>query len=163
MNDHRTTLAIAIAVIGTVGLAGCNRNNEAPVVNQAPAPMVSPSRSPALEPAVAVPSVQVSSVTVGSSAAADKSVAAQSTLGTRDKMIVSVQTEGSANGAEVGARLTNQDGQMVDYRTVILNTSGAETTNIEFSNTEAWPAGTYTMQVTVDGQPAGMAQQVQVQ
>jgi FAD synthase len=72
-------------------------------------------------------------------------------------------TEGSANSAEVGARLTYQDGQMVDYRTVALNTSGAETTNIEFSNADAWPTGTYTVQVTVDGQPAGMAQQVQVQ
>jgi len=165
MNNRRTALAFAIALVGTVALAGCNRDREVetPMVDQAPAPMMTPAPSPALEPAMDAASLRVSSVTVGSNAAADMSVAAQSTLGTRDRIIVSVRTEGSANSVEVGARLTYQDGQVVDEETVTLNTSSAETTNIEFSNTDAWPAGTYTVQVMVDGQPAGMAQQVQVQ
>lgn len=161
MKNHRTALALAIAVAGTVALAGCKKDAETPVVDQTP--MTAPAPSPALEPAMDAASVRVSSVTVGNTAAADKSVAALSTLGTRDKIIVSVRTEGSATSAEVGARLTYQDGQVVDEETVTLNTTGAETTNIEFSNTDAWPAGTYTVQVMVDGQPADMAQQVTIQ
>lgn len=165
MKTHRNALALAIALVGATALAGCDRDREVetPVVDQAPAPMATPEPARPLEPAMESASVRVASVTVGSNAAADKSVAAQSTLGTRDKIIVSVRTEGSANSAEVGARLTYQDGQVVDEETVTLNTSGAETTNIEFSNTDAWPAGTYTVQVMVDGQPAGMQQQVTVQ
>ncbi len=165
MNNHRTALAFAIVLAGSVAVAGCSRDREVetPVVDQAPAPMMTPAPSPALEPAMDAASLRVSSVTVGSNAAADMSVAAQSMLGTRDRIIVSVRTEGNANSVEVGARLTYQDGQVVDEETVTLNTSRAETTNIEFSNTDPWPTGTYTVQVMVDGQPAGMAQQVQVQ
>ena len=165
MKNNRTTLALAIALAGTVALAGCNRdkNVDTPMVDQAPAPMNMPSSpSPSLDPAMGAASVRVSSVTIGTNAAADRSVAAQSTVGTRDRIIVSVRTDGRANSAEVGARLTYQDGQVVDEETVTLNTSGAETTNIEFSNSGAWPAGTYTVQVMVDGQPAGMSQQVTV-
>lgn len=161
MKNNRTALALAIALVGTVALAGCKKDAETPVVDQTP--MSAPAPSPALEPAMDAASVRVSSVTVGSTAAADRSVAAQSTLGARDKIIVSVRTEGSASNAEVGARLTYQDGQVVDEETVALNTAGAETTNIEFSNTDAWPAGTYTVQVMIDGQPAGMQQQVTIQ
>ena len=160
MKNHRTALALAIALTGAVALAGCKKDAETPVVDQTP--MTAPASSPALEPAMNAASVRVSGVTIGSTAAADKSVAALSTLGTRDKIIVSVRTEGSASNAEVGARLTYQDGQVVDEETVALNTTGAETTNIEFSNTAAWPAGTYTVQVMVDGQPADMAQQVTI-
>ncbi len=163
--NHRTALAFAIVLAGSVMVAGCNRDREVetPMVDQTPAPMMTPAPSPALEPAMDTASLRVSSVTVGSNAAADMSVAARSMLGTRDRIIVSVRTEGSANSVEVGARLTYEDGQVVDEETVTLNTSSAETTNIEFSNTAAWPTGTYTVQVMLDGQPAGMAQQVQVQ
>lgn len=162
MKTHRIAVALSLALAGTVALTGCNRDKpvETPVADTTPAPMT-PAPAP-MTPAPAAASVSVSSVTVGSSAAADKSVAAQSTLGTRDKIIVSVRTEGSANSAEVGARLTYGDSQVVDEETVTLNTSGAETTNIEFSNTDAWPAGTYSVQVMIDGQPAGMAQQVEI-
>lgn len=165
MKTHRTALALSIALVGSLALAGCNRDKPAvaPTTDTAPAPMT-PAPAPApMTPPPATATVSVSSVTIGSSAAADKSVAAQSTLGARDKIIVSVRTDGSANSAEVGARLTYEDGQVVDEETVTLNTSGSETTNIEFSNANAWPAGTYTVQVMVDGQAAGMAQQVQVQ
>lgn len=165
MDHHRAALAFAIALASTVALVGCSRDNEveAPVVDRAPEPMAMPTPSPALEPAMEVPSLRVSSVTVGSNVAADDSVAAQSMLGSRDRIVVSVRTEGSANSVDIGARLTYQDGQVVDEDTVTLNTSSAETTNIEFSNTDSWPAGTYSVQVMVDDQPAGMAQQVTVQ
>jgi len=104
----------------------------------------------------------VTSITVGSTAAADRSVAAQSTLGTNDPIIVSVRTDGAATSTTIAARLTFQDGQMVDEESQMLNTSGAETTNIEFRNDQAWPTGRYTVDVTVDGQPAGMSQQVEI-
>ncbi len=162
MNNNRTALALAIALASTLALGGCKRDKqvETPVVDQTP--MTAPSTSPGLQSGMENASVRVNSVTVGNTAAADRSVASQSTLGTRDRIIVSVRTDGSASNAEIGARLSYQDGQVVDEQTVGLNTSGAETTNIEFSNTNAWPAGTYTVDVMVDGQPAGTRQQITI-
>jgi len=75
---------------------------------------------------------------------------------------VSVRTEGVSTNTTVAARLTFQDGQVAGEESQALNTNGAETTNIEFRNANGWPAGRYTVDVTVDGQPAGMSQQIEI-
>ena len=106
--------------------------------------------------------VSVQGVSVGTVAAADKSVATQAVIGARDPIIVSVRTFGTASNVPVVATLTYQDGQVAGEQHVSLNTSGPDTTNITFSNSNAWPAGTYTAQVTVNGMPAGTAQQFEV-
>ncbi len=106
--------------------------------------------------------VTVSSITVGNAAAADRTVSAQQSVSSTDPIIVSVRTDGSASNTEIGARITFQDGQVAGEQKQALNTSGSETTNIEFRNTNGWPTGRYTVDVTVDGQPAGMSQQVEI-
>ncbi len=95
--------------------------------------------------------VSVSSVTVGKTAAADKSVATTALFAPKDDIIVSVKTDGAANNVNVGAKLTYQDGQVAGEQTATLNTSGAETTNVTFKNAKGWPAGKYRAEVTVDG------------
>ncbi len=87
--------------------------------------------------------VSVSSVTVGKTAAADKSVATTALFAPKDDIIVSVKTDGAANNVNVGAKLTYQDGQVAGEQTATLNTSGAETTNVTFKNARAGrPAST---------------------
>lgn len=152
----RTTLNVAVlAITAGLALAGCKKNDN---TNPAPVP---PPAAPAPAPAPA-PSVGVQGVTIGSTAAADKSVSAQSTFSARDPIIVSVRTQGTASNVPVMARLTYQDGQVAGEQNVSLNTSGPDITNITFSNANPWPAGSYTVNVTVNGQPAGLAQQIQV-
>lgn len=152
--------ALIIGLAASFALAGCKKKED--TSEMAPPPATEPAATtppPATAPA---PTVTVSSVTVGNTAAADKSVAPMATLGSKDKIIVSVRTDGTANGANLAVRLTFQDGQVAGEQSAMLNTTGPETTNVEFSNANGWPAGRYKAEVTVDGQAAGMPQEFEV-
>ena len=159
MKQNRMSYALAIALVGTIAIAGCKKKEE-PVV--APPAAVEPAPVPA-EPAPAPMPVSATSVTVGNMAAADKSVAAVGMFGVKDKIIVSVKTDAAtpANAA-IDAKLTFQDGQVAGQQTATVVAGGVDTTNIEFSNTNAWPAGKYKVDVTLNGQPVGMTQEIEV-
>ena len=156
MKLNRISYALIIALAGTVALAGCKKKEEAVV---APAPIVT---EPAPAPVAPAP-VSATSVTIGNTAAADKSVAAVSTFGVKDKIIVSVKTDAAtpANAA-IDAKLTYQDGQTAGAQTVNVKAEDAGTTNVEFSKATDWPTGRYTVVVTLNGQPVGMAQDIEV-
>jgi hypothetical protein len=159
MKQKRMSYALAAALVGTVALVGCKKKEE-PVV--APPAVVEPAPAPApVEPAPAP--VSATSVTVGSTAAADKSVAAVGMFGVKDKIIVSVKTDAAtpANAA-IDAKLTFQDGQVAGQQTATVVAGGVDTTNIEFTNANAWPAGKYKVDVTLNGQPVGMTQEIEV-
>lgn len=157
MKHNRISYALAAALVGTVALAGCKKKEE-PVV--APPAAVEPAPAPA--PVEAAP-VSATSITVGNTAAADKSVAAVGMFGVKDKIIVSVKTDAAtpANAA-IDAKLTFQDGQVAGQQTANVVAGGADTTNIEFTKATAWPAGKYKVDVTLNGQPVGMTQEIEV-
>jgi hypothetical protein len=149
-----------LGLAATLALAGCKKkedaNEMAPPAATTPAPATTP------EPATAPAAVTVSSVSIGNTAAADRSVAPVATLATKDKIIVSVKTDGTASNVNLAVRLTFQDGQVAGEQTAMLNTSGPDTTNVEFTNANGWPAGRYKAEVTVNGQAAGMPQEFEV-
>ena len=157
MKLNRISYALIVALAGTVALAGCKKKEEAVV---APAPVVT---EPAPAPVEAPAPISATSITVGNTAAADKSVAALSTFGTKDKIIVSVKTDAAtpANAA-IDAKLTYQDGQVAGQQTANVAAEDAGTTNVTFANTNPWPAGKYTVVVTLNGQPVGLAQDIEV-
>ena len=157
MKLNRISYALIVALAGTVALAGCKKKEEAVV---APAPVVT---EPAPAPVEAPAPVSATSITVGNTAAADKSVAAVSTYGVKDKIIVSVKTDAAtpANAA-IDAKLTYQDGQVAGQQTATVVAEDAGTTNVTFANTNPWPAGKYTVVVTLNGQPVGLAQDIEV-
>ena len=160
-----TPLSVAmLALVASLALAGCKKDeNTNPDTMPAPTtPMTTPAPTPAPAPMATPAAVTVDSVSVGSTAAADKSVAPMATFGPRDPIIVSVRTSGTASAVPVTAKLTFHDGQVAGQQDVSLNTSGPDTTNITFSNSNAWPAGKYTVDVTVDGRAAGVSQQIEV-
>ena len=159
MKQNRISYALAAALVGTVALAGCKKKEE-PVVT--PPAAVEPAPAPA-EPMPAPAPVSAMVVTVGNTAAADKSVAAVGMFGVKDKIIVSVKTDASTPAdATIDAKLTFQDGQVAGEQSATLNATDAGTTNIEFANSKPWPAGKYTADVTVDGKTAGTPQQFEV-
>lgn len=159
MNRKTLSYALIIALTGSMALVGCKKKEE-PVVTPpaatepAPAPMAS-------EPAPA-PATSVTTVTVGNTAAADKSVAAVATFAPTDKIIVSVKTDGTAANQEIGAKLTFQDGQVAGDQKATINATDAGTTNIEFANANKWPVGKYTIDTTLNGAPVGMQQSIEV-
>lgn len=157
MKLNRISYALIVALAGTVALAGCKKKEEA----VAPAPVVTEPAPAPIEPAPAP--VSATSVTVGNTAAADKSVAAVSTFGVKDKIIVSVKTDAAtAANAAIDAKLTYQDGQVAGQQTANVMAEDAGTTNVEFTKATPWPAGKYKVDVTVNGQPAGMTQEIEV-
>ena len=157
MKLNRISYALIVALAGTVALAGCKKKEEAVV---APAPVVT---EPAPAPVEAPAPVSATSITVGNTAAADKSVAAVSTYGVKDKIIVSVKTDAAtAANAAIDAKLTYQDGQVAGQQSATVVAEDAGTTNVTFSNANPWPAGKYKVDVTVNGQPAGMTQEIEV-
>jgi hypothetical protein len=159
MKFNRISYALMIALAGTAALAGCKKKEEA----VAPAPaVVEPAPAPTpVEPTPAP--VSATSVTVGNTVGADKSVAPVSTFGTKDKIVVSVKTDAATPAnAVIDAKLTYQDGQVASQKSGSVTAADAGTSNVEFTNTNPWPAGKYKVDVTVNGQPAGMTQEIEV-
>jgi hypothetical protein len=158
MKLNRISYALIVALAGTIALAGCKKKEEAVV-----APPVVTEPAPAPAPVEPAPAPIATSVTIGNTAAADKSVAAVSTFGTKDKIIVSVKTDAATPAnATIDAKLTYQDGQVAGQKSATVVAGGADTTNVEFSNTNPWPAGKYKVDVTLNGQPANMTQEIEV-
>jgi hypothetical protein len=150
----RTQYALAAALLASLVVVGCKKKEEPVAVTPAPAAPAEPAPMPA-EPAPMPAAITISSVTLGNAAGPDKKIAMPMTsFKPSDKIIVSVATDGTASNAEVAAKLVYQDGQTAGEQKQMLNTTGAETTNIEFANTNPWPTGKYKAEVSVNGMPA---------
>ena len=161
MKHNRIAYALIVALAGSVALVGCKKKDE-PVAATPPPAETAPAPAPApVEPAPAP--VAATSVTVGNTAAADKSVAAMTTFGAKDKIIVSVKTDAAtpANAA-IEAKLTFQDGQEAGKKSTTVAAGGVDTTNIEFTKATPWPTGKYKVDVTLNGTPVGMTQEIEV-
>jgi hypothetical protein len=151
---NRTQYVLAAALFASLAVVGCKKKEEPVAVTPAPAP-AEPAPMPPAEPAPMPAAVMVSSVTLGTAAGADKKIATpMTTFKPSDKIIVSVATDGTASNAEVAAKLVYQDGQTAGEQKQMLNTTGMETTNIEFANSKPWPAGKYKAEVSLNGAPA---------
>lgn len=155
MTRHRLTLALAVALVASVAVVGCKKKEEPVAVTPAPVETAPAPTPPPVAPTPAPAAVTVTSVTLGTSAGADRRIAAPTmTFAPKDKIIVSVATDGTASNVDLGSRLVFQDGQTAGEKTQALNTTGAETTNFEFTNANPWPAGKYKAEVMVAGAPA---------
>ncbi|MCF7750636.1 hypothetical protein KQ945_07750 [Bacillus subtilis subsp. subtilis] len=166
MKKTSISTAVLAALLATVALAGCKKKEETADNNAQPAAMTPAEPAPmtpaAPEPMAAAAGVSVASVTVGKTAAADKSVATIALFAPKDDIIVSVRTDGAASNANIGAKLTFQDGQVAGEQNQAFTTTGADTTNVTFKNAKGWPAGKYRAEVTVDGKAAGTPQEFEV-
>lgn len=165
MKNTSISTAVLAALLATAALAGCKKKEDTADNNAQPAAMTpapTAPAEPAPQPMTAAAPVNVSAVSVGKTAAADKSVAPVALFGPKDVIIISVRTDGSATNANVGAKLTYQDGQVAGEQSATLNTTGAETTNISFTNPSGWPPGKYRAEVMVDGKAAGTPQEFEV-
>lgn len=166
MKKTSISTALFAAMLATVALVGCKKKEDTADNNAQPAAAMTPAAPEPMTQAAPQPmtaaAVTVSSVTVGKTAAADKSVATTAMFSPKDDIIVSVRTDGTASNANVGAKLTFQDGQVAGENSQTLNTTAAETTNITFKNAKGWPAGKYRAEVMVDGKAAGTPQEFEV-
>ncbi len=154
MTRTRLDLALAAALLGTLALAGCNRDAPAP----APPPAAEPAPAPtAPAPAPQAQAVTVTAVDLGNAVGADNRVTAPATsFAKTDTIHATVATSASdpatpANGT-LTARWTYQDGQLVDELSQDYQFTGTGHTTFQVSNPDGWPAGTYKLEVLMDGQ-----------
>jgi len=146
---------LTAAIVAALALAGCNRKTDDTMADTAPAPIATPAPAPAMTPAPMPAAITVASVTLGTSAGADKRIATpMSTFKPNDPIVVSVATNGAAQNVDVRGKLVFQDGQTAGEQPTMLNTTGADTTVMTFTNANAWPAGNYKAEIWVNGQMA---------
>lgn len=145
MNTTRKLLALTVLTAPMFGVA-CKK--EAP-----PAPPAVETPAPTPPPQAAVTKIEL-----GSSVGTDNRVlAARSSFGTKDSIIASVYTENTAPGAVLTAKWTFQTGQTVDSTSQTVAASPA-VTQFHIVKKSAWPVGRYTLDISLDGAPAGSQQ-----
>ena len=114
-----------------------------------------PPPPPPAAPAAAVP-LSVTGVTLGKAVGTDKSIAeAMTTFGPKDTIFASVATVGSASSATIAAVWTFQTGQVVFADTQAIAPQGPGHTEFHISKPSGWPAGKYTVTISLDGAPGG--------
>jgi hypothetical protein len=75
------------------------------------------------------------------------------TFAPHDVIYASVITNGSSPGTTLKARWTYEDGQVVEETEQAIAPNGPSATEFHISKPDGWPAGKYTVEVFVDGQP----------
>jgi hypothetical protein len=146
MGPYRT-LVIGIVAAAGIFSAACKPKSE-------PAPEALPPAAP--PPAPAAPTLV--SIELGKAIQADKRAVNPGTVfGRRDTIYAAVTTNGTMPNANMTAKWTFQDGQVVDSSTQTVNLAGPATTEFHIAKASAWPAGKYKVEVTLNGNPLGQA------
>jgi len=155
MKSKTLNLAIAAALVGTLALAGCKKDQDDAAMT--PPPTTEPAPAPTPEPAPApASSASVTSVTLGNSIGADMRVAAPSTtFAPNDTIYASVSTNTSDPAASVPGTLkatwTFEDGQVVNEESKSVNLTGVGNTEFHITKPDGFPAGSYKVEISLDG------------
>jgi hypothetical protein len=98
--------------------------------------------------------VRVTEVQIGKALGPDKRVQAPvESFSTKDVIFATVVTEGTAPSAELTARWTYQDGQVVNETKRAIAPSNKDVTEFSIQKADGWPAGQYTVAISLDGKP----------
>ena len=131
--------------------AACGKS-EPPPAPQTTAP---PPATP-LTPPPAASGVTVTTVELGNQIGADKRVTQPMTaFAPKDTIYATVVTNGSASSATLRAKWTYQDGQVVEESTKNIAPTGPGATEFHIAKPDGWPAGTYKVEVSLNGRSAG--------
>ena len=100
--------------------------------------------------------LRVADIEIGRGVGADKRVVDKTDVFTPSETIyASVVTDGSGPEAEIKARWTYQDGQVVEESTQRVSPSGGAATEFHVAKPDGWPEGKYKVEVFLNGASAG--------
>jgi hypothetical protein len=155
MNTIRYSRTFAVALAATLALAGCKKEEAAPTPEATPAPAPAPAPAPSPAPAPAA-TASVTGVLLGNAPDASGQVLSDATeFAATDAITASVSTTTSDPAATVPGTLTAkwlyQDGQLVSEQSRAVSFTGPGVTNFQISKPDGWPAGKYTLEVSLDG------------
>ena len=140
--------AASLLVLAVGALGACKKKETTSTTTPAPAPAPMPETTPPPAPA----GVMLSEVRLGSAIGVDKKVTtAVETFAPKDTVYVSVTTTGTAGATPMRALWTFQDGQVVNDDNQSIVPTGADTTEFHISKPDGFPAGSYKVEVFLDG------------
>lgn len=146
------TLHLALVASAAIALAACGKKEE-PVAPSLPAP--APVAVP--EPAPAPAGVAVAAVNLGKAVGADKKVSAATEVFAKgDTIHASIDTTGAGTATVVAKWRYTKDGQTVPVKeeTATITPTGPATTEFHISKPDGWPAGSYQVEILVNGNSA---------
>ena len=144
--SHGTTSRMfgAIGIALLVAATGCSKTDEQTTTSQT------------MPPSKTAENIQVARIEMGRSVDVDKRVAdVTMTFQPTETVYASVVTQGAAPSAELKARWTFQDGQLVAESSQTIAPTGNDATEFHLSKVEGLPAGKYRVEVFLNGVPAG--------
>lgn len=140
MRIGKRALLLALGIVVVPAIGACNQDGE--VEEEVPASTET------------IDQVRVTGVQLGRAIGVDLRVSDEAETGvfeSTDTIYVSVDTEGAAAGATLAARWTYEDGQVVDESTRSISPTGATVTEFHISNPDGFPAGSYQVEILLDG------------
>ena len=163
-NHHGNKLIIALA--GALVLAACGHEAAPPPppakpapTAPAPAPTPPPAATPADTTAPAPAGTTFTSVELGNGVNASGnalSAAAATTFAAKDTIYALVTTSAaSATPAKISARWTFGGSTLVNESTRDVAAAGNSVTEFHISKPDGWPAGKYSVAISIDGKAAG--------
>lgn len=149
MKPIQISKAVAIALVATLALAGCKKEEAAP-------PPVITEPAPAPAPAPMAATASVTGVSLGSDVDAEgRVIESQSQFAPNQAITASVSTNTSDPNASVAGSLTAkwtfEDGQVVNDQSQAFSFAGPGVTNFQISKPDGWPVGRYTLEISLDG------------
>ncbi len=151
MNQTRLSKALLVAVVGAAALAGCRKDEPAPVVPPTTPTDTTPATvPPATPPPVAAPASSAQ-VTLGNAIDANNTIATPLTsFAAGDTIHASVATD-SPGASTLMARWTHLDSNQTVAEETKQIAAGAQTTDFHISKPDGWPTGRYRVEISQDG------------
>jgi hypothetical protein len=143
-------LLVAAVVLALVAPA-CQKKTET-----AAYPAAGTETPAAAPPAAPVGGARVERITVAKAVNSDDSPGETATsFGKNDTVYVSMWTANAPVGTEITARWYGPDGQQVTEDKIVTDRAGEGYTSFHAANTKGWSAGTYRVEILLNGAPAG--------
>jgi hypothetical protein len=140
-----SSFMILVVALGAMSAFGCKKKEPEPGT----VPGTVPANAPLAEKKIAVTKVEL-----GNELGDDKRVKAPATsFSSKDTIFASVVTEGIGAPAELGAKWTFQDGQVVNETKRAVAPSALAVTEFSIQKPDGWPAGNYKVEISLDGKP----------
>ena len=155
---------LIIAMTGALALAACGHETPPPPPPKpaptAPAPAPTPPpTAPAAAPATAPAGTTFTSVELGNGVNASGNAlngAPTTTFSPKDTIYALVTTSSaSAAPATIGARWTFDGSTLVNESNHQVTAAGSQVTEFHISKPDGWPAGKYSVAISIDGKQVG--------